>query len=229
MKKLACVLAVLALCLSLAGCKELDQLRAQRAWFVEENVIELSDGSQYQRLPKCDDLYYERNDYEIVYVVEEELPLLLTAFADTASVSDDGRFLSMYDEAWEQWIYCRTDAYEDVARRIREGFTPEAYAYECWDYETGESYLYKLTQEQAAAVEQVLSQEPEILPAAASINYYYLADLYQYSSDFLFRRDAVDVCVVEDTYFLWDDEGNIYTVPQQLAPVFAEIMTAEMN
>ena len=228
MKKLVCLLAVLTLCLSLAGCKELDQLRAQRAYMVEEDVIELSDGSQYQRLPKCDDLYYERNDYEIVYVVEEELPLLLTVFADSAGMSDDGRFLSLYEEG-ERRIYCRTDAYEDVARRIREGFTPEAYAYECWDYETGESHLYKLTQEQAAAVEQVLSQEPEVLPAAASINYDYFADLYQYSSDLLFRRDAVDVCSIGEEYFLWDDEGNIYSVPQELKPVFNEIMKAAMN
>ena len=228
MKKLVCFLAVLALCLSFAGCKELDELRAQRAYVVEDGVIAMTDGTQFKRLPKCQELYFERNDYGLLYLVEEEMPLLLTSFGDSITKSDDGRFLKVYEEG-DRRIYCREDVYDAVVQRIEKGFTPEVYAYDYWDDETGESSLYKLTPEQAAAVEQVFSQEPEQLPAAATIEYYYLADLYHYSSDFLFREDAVDVCVVEEEYFLWDDEDNIYTVPQELVPIFKEIMKAQMD
>ena len=114
--------------------------------------------------------------------------------------------------------------------RIKSGFVPEVYCYSYYEYQIGKNVLYELTPEQADAVNQVYTtQEPETLPAAATLDYEEKVNLYLYSSDHLFRQDTVDVCLVEGKYFLVAYGNTLYSVPEEMSPVFAEIMAKQVG
>jgi len=223
MTRILSVLAALGICISLCGCQKLDDLRAARASIDEDGIIQLSDGTKYKAVPACEELcpFFDGDE---IYIVEEELPLLLTKFGVYGKMTVDKKVMGTYTEDAE--YYCRTDVYDRVLSCIEDGFIPEVYGYHYYDYEKDENLVCDLTPAQAAAVEQVYTtQEPEKLPAAATLQYDYRVDLYQYSADHLFRRDTVDICLAEGIYFLLGDDNALYTVPAEQIPVFREIMT----
>ena len=216
---------VFGLCLSLCGCMALDDLRASRATRTADGLIRLSDGTEYKLLPECEELYVGQSDSADIYLAEEELPLLLTVFADYATKSNNGRLLRVYQD-----YYCRTDLYDSVLARIQNGFVPEVYGYEYYDRELEDYQLCQLTPDQAAAVEQVYTtQEPEKLPTAARLQYDHRINLCLYSADYLFCRDTLDICLVEGEYFLVGDDNTLYTVPAELSAVFTEIMAQKVG
>lgn len=226
-KQALSLLVVLGLCLSLCGCNALDELRQSRVTIPREGVLRLYDGTEYKLLPECEELCPIWDDMVYsYYIVEEDLPLLLTQFANPITCSKDGLIMEVYREDVE--YYCRTDVYDSIIARIEQGFTPEVYGYIYFDPQAGdygEEVLYELTPTQAAAVEQVYTTvEPEKLPAAAKLTYDRKVDLYLYSADHLFRQDTVDICVVEGEYFLVSNDNAIYTVPKELTLVFANIL-----
>ena len=228
------LLVVLGMCLSLCGCQALDDLRAARASFTAEGVIRFFDGTEYKLLPECEELCPDFRLGEDIYIVEEELPLLLTVFGDSSVKSADGRFLRIttyseeYEHSFKTQYYCRSDIYDSMLARIQNGFVPDVYAYTYYDYELDASVLYELTPAQVDAVNQVYTtQEPEILPAGAKLYPEHSVFLYLYSSDYLFRRETVDICLVEEKYFLVVDDHVLYSVPEELFPIFAEIMAKE--
>lgn len=231
-RRIASLLVVLGICLSLCGCNVLEELRAVRASFTTGGVIKLYDGTEYILLPDCKELNPIFTEYELIYVVEEELPLLLTVFSDNYfTKSDDGLFLQAYTEEGIIY-YCRADAYDGILARIKNGFTAEIYCYTYYDYENDEEFLYTLTQAQADAVMQVCTtQEPEILPEAAVLDYCYIADLYFCTSDKLFRQNTVDVCVIKGKYYVvdYEDTTTLYSVPAELSETFAQIMEKQIE
>ena len=221
------LLMVFALCLSLCGCNALDELRRSRATRPQEGVIRLADGTEYKLLPECEALCPTWDDMMYsYYIVEEDLPLLLTQYGDGVSSSKDGLFLEVYGEDIQ--YYCRTDAYDSIVARIDQGFTPDVYGYTYFDPEAGDYgdyVLCELTPAQAEAVEQVYATvQPEKLPVGARLDYEEKVDLYLYSADRLFRQDTVDICVVEGEYFLLTNDQMIYAVPGELTTVFANIL-----
>lgn len=230
--RIVSVLIVLGICLSLCGCDALDELRASRASFTASGVMKLSDGTEYIRLPECKELNPNFTGYESVYVVEEEIPLLLTTiFGNYFPKSDDGVFLQAYTEEGVIY-YCRADAYDSILARIKNGFTAEVYCYTYYDYENDEEFLYTLTKAQADAVMQVCTtQEPETLPEAAMLDYDYMADLYFCTADRLFRENTVDICVIKGKYYVVDygDVTTLYSVPVELTDTFAGIMEKQVE
>lgn len=225
------LLMVLVLCLSFCGCSALDELRQSRASITPEGIIRLRDGSEYKQLPECEELTPSFEDLDMVYVAEEELPLLLTVFSDIAFYkSDDGIFLESQNEEFGTFgtYYCRTDVYDTMLERINNGFTPEVYGYWYYDYEQGEQMFYTLTPTQVDAVLEVCStQASERLPDMASLDYEYMAEIVSCTKDRLFVRDMVSVCFVNETYYVveYDFDGTVlYRVPDHLTRVFAEIL-----
>ncbi len=227
MKRILALTVLLALCLSLCGCNALDNLRQSRATMPREGLLRFQDGTEYKRLPECEELYPDYGDGESIYIVEDDLPLLLTSWGTYASKSEDGRFIRTYADS-EAGIYCRSDLYESLVARIEQGFTPEVYCYSYYDPragEYGENVLYELTPAQKEAVDRVYAtQNPEKLPAVARLEYEDRADLFMYSSDHLFRQDTVDICTMKGEYYLLTNDNSLYTVPEELHPIFADIM-----
>lgn len=225
------LLVVFGLCLSLCGCMKLDELRSYRTSMKADGSIQRSDGTEYKRLPECEEFCPDFGDAEWIYIVEDDLPLLLTTWADPITKSEDGRFLrSDMDANGKPEYYCRTDLYDSVFARIQSGFVPEVYGYEYYDRELDAYQICQLTPDQAAAVEQVYTtQEPEKLPTAARLQYDHRINLCLYSADYLFCRDTLDICLVEGEYFLVGDDNTLYTVPAELFSVFSEIMAKKVG
>lgn len=232
--RIVSLLTVLAICFSLCGCNLLDELRESRATVLADGTVRLYDGTEYKPLPECEELTPEFNEYEMVYVAAEDVPLLLTDFfyENCFDKSDDGLFLQAYTEESVVY-YCRTDAYDSVLERINNGFTAEKYCYPYVDYEEAEYIYCTLTPAQAEAVAQVCqTQTPEELPKAAIVDFEYMADLYLCSGDMLFKRDTVDVCVLEGEYYVVEygfDATTLYTVPEELSDVFAGILEKQIE
>ena len=228
--RLIALVAVLAICLSLCGCKYLDDLRAVQGKVVSTGVIRLQDGTEYKRIYQtCDELVPVFSRSVTFHITEgEDIPLLLTpTFCATAYRSNDELFLRVYLDT-ELGLYCRTDVYDSVVERIKNGFQPEVFCYEYYDYKTGEYLVYELTQEQADALEQVYATGEAIeLPAAATLSYDYYVDLYRASADHLFQQDCMDLCLSDGKYYLVFGERILYPVPEEHRLVISQIMTAE--
>ncbi len=236
MKKLRralCLIAVFAMCLSLCGCGVLDDLRQMRAEIKKDGTIRLYDGTEYKPLPQCEELSPSFREYSEVYTVAEDVPLLLTTMLYEAYLdkSGDGKFLVTYSE-YGAVYYCRTDVYDSVLERIRNGFTPELCCYWCYDFENGEDVCYTLTPEQLELLNQVVAtQKPQVLPDAVELDSEYWADLYLYSKDRLFEQDTVDICILNGKYYVVDfgDTISFYTVPAELTAEFEKIMEMQIQ
>ena len=224
------LLVVLVMCFSFCGCGALDELRQSQASITPEGTIRLVDGTEYKMLPECEELTPRFDNADMVYVAEEELPLLLTIFSDVAFYkSDDGIFLESQDEETYAY-YCRTDVYDTMLERINSGFIAETYGYWYYDYEQENDVFYTLTPTQADVLLKVCkTQASEQLPVGASFDYEYMADIVMCTKDRLFVRDMVSVCVVNGNYYAVEynfDNTVFYRVPNQQAAVFAEILQA---
>ena len=226
-RRLLSLIVVLGLCSCLCGCSYLDELRASRASFTASGSVQLYDGTEYILLPACKELQPVFTEYETIYLAPEDLPLLLTSFAgDYAIKSDDGQFLQVYT-GYDFAYYCRSDVYDSVVTRINEGFVAEAYCYQSFDYVLGKQMLAVLTQAQADAITQVLTdQEPETFPEAATLSYDVYMDLYLCSADQLFMQDTVDIGIIKGKYYVVSNDNDItvYSVPAELTEVFAQIL-----
>ena len=233
MKKVTRIMAlllILVIALSFSGCQALDELRASRATVSSDGTVTLPDGAAYMLLPECEEFVPDFTGSYSIYIADEELPLLLIPVAGTsASKSADGRFLRVF-VGNEFRYYSRTDLYFQLRPRIYSGFSPDICCYSYYDTESRKTVLYTLTSEQAAAVEQVYTtQTPTVLPSAATLDYEHKADLYLYSEDYLFRQDTVDICVVEGEYFVVAYGNTLYSVPEELTPIFAQIMAKRVK
>ncbi len=232
-KVLSLIISVI-FCFSLCGCINLDNFRDMRASITKEGNIKLYDGSEYKLLPECEELCPDFiNSEEEVFVVEEEVPLLLTVISETSfSKSTDGLFLQ--DNSRDSLVYyCRTDVYDSVLERIKNGFTPELCGYYYFDFDSQKECFYSLTEAEAEAVNEVYKTvTPENVPEAAELSYDYSASLYLLSKDKLFMKDFVSVSVLEGKYYLVNYESNpimIYNVPKKFEKEAQSILEKQIE
>ncbi|MBQ9930311.1 MAG: hypothetical protein IJO72_05995 [Oscillospiraceae bacterium] len=231
-RRILCLMAVLALCLSLCGCSMLEDVRASRAVYTKDGEIELN-GALYKLLPQCEELTPTFSEYTELYAVESEVPLLLTSMmGDYLDISDDGVFLSNYMDVGTVY-YCRSDAYDAVYDRIVNGYEADTCAYWSYDFNTGKEISMVLTRQQLDAVWQVLeTQEPQIMPAGASMRWDYRIYLYMCSDDLLFRTPMVDICVASGLYYVVAEANGVsamYSVPAELVTIFVQIAQEYMQ
>ena len=223
--RLISLVILIGIFLSLCGCSYLDELRATRAMLMDNGTIYLNDGTEYILLPENEFLSLDFNNETYIYVVDdEEIPLLLTdIIGDMGYKTQDGQFLEVYAVDGYRY-YCRADIYDSIMERLKGGFTPVLYCYSYFDYDYDNygNQLYTFTPQQAEAIEYVLAnREPYELPAGAKLDYEYRVELYQYSSDYLFRQKAMDICFADGAFYLVENGKLIYTVPNSLYVVLA--------
>lgn len=236
-KKIFCLCLAVAICLSFGGCMLLDEYKNSRVSHIDDEKIVLSDGTEYYKLPYSEEFSPDSlTNKDLVYVVDEETPLLLTdMFSDGYLYKlDDGLFLveTLHDP--ESAYYCRSDRYDEIAARINNGFNPDGYGYGYYDRDKEEFSHYMLSSKEADALTFILENiTPEKLPDLASFDYDYMVDLMLCSSDLLFTRDTVDVCLMNDKYYIIDiteeEEIIIYTVPRDFYKTFESIMQKEVE
>lgn len=227
---LVLVLILLQL-LTLCGCKQLETMRKNQAFYGEGTDI-LWNGTTYKLLPECEFLAPELDYETTVWVTTDDVPVLLSAMLSSRALtpSEDGVIL---EPMYEAGFFCREDRYEDICARI-QSFTPDkvCYSYDYYDEETGEYTTgnYTLTQEQLEAIRLVAETvEPEVLGNGLYLDYDWSVYLEECSEDMLFRRNTLDIAVSGDSYYLLlytDTQTLAFSVPEGCNATFDEIVSA---
>lgn len=227
--KFISLLLTLIMIISLfCGCNALDELRNSVAHTTDSSNIKLGDNI-YIRLPYCETLYADFNaGYEDVFVVEEDVPILLSAIVgEPCMLTNNGILLTNE----ENITYCRSDYYEQANNQIENGFKPHKYSYGYYKI-TEDDYAGKwirrtLTNEELKAMKTVLSGEGEVLADNMNVLFDYIVTVEYSSEDNLFYKGLCDVYIYEDSYTLvtnYDEEHKVYNVPTAMNDIFKNMV-----
>ena len=234
MKKIRRILAALLLCVmavSLAGCAELDEMKAQHAVWGEvyKETVEYN-GKTYYRLEPS--VYLGVWDSKgPVYVTHSDVPALLSKrYGYALTVGASGILLECYEWSGNcPIIYCREDYYESLSRQIQAGPIFSEMLYEYWD-EEGNALEYSLAAPEMAAVEALLAS----VPSQSGIERYALNEDFSFnleraSADGFFRDTLCEVVVEGQKIRLVKDLENdglveIYDVPAEQQALFEKMI-----
>lgn len=238
-KFLAVSVCIAVLAMSLTGCNAIDEMRAAHGTWTNDGNIKLGE-HEYIKLPECETLspFFDEDKY--VSVTEPGVPLLLsTMLGEIMSFSDDEKILQSVSDDYSTHInYCREDAYEEIKSLIEGGVITDGYCYfyEVYDEESEglwENEWYVLSDIEVDAVNEVIMTVTPTETQDASYDLYYECDywisLEACSDDLLFKDEGYELCKSGDAYFLSTasmDMATYYVVPDDLAPVFSDIMSA---
>ena len=227
--RIIAMVTALLLCVSLTGCKALDDMRAVHGTWNEDGSISLGD-TRYLPLPECDLLSPPSANYyaDTVYVTDKDVPVLLSQFFKSFSMSDDGVLLEdetrFYDEVIS--FYCREDRYESLLKQIQEGPKLNGFYYSYYGSDNMERYV--LTPAQADAVNFVLDT---ITPHTVySLDWDYCVTLTACSEDQYFNGAEYDLLSLKNRYYLVvnaiysNQEPLICDVPAEYYSMFSDIM-----
>ena len=236
----ALIVSVILLCSLFTGCDMLDEMRRAHA-VKDENGNILLNGNEYKYVPfaSLTSLFnFEIIATRDIYVTEPDVPVLLSEgfYENSGCVSEDGKYICIYDENYDSIYYCRTDVYDTLIERLETPFEPEvlAYPYYYYDYENDEEIYgnYTLTEEERKAVEDVLrSVEPVQLENYSAYDSESYCILYECSEDLIFNRMVFGIEYKNGRYAVTRDIGNtiteVHRVPDELESMFAGIMASQ--
>ncbi len=235
MFRLLCILLTLVfLCASFSGCMAIDDIRKEQAFWGKDNTVIYMD-KEYKLLPSSEYLKPQCNEYKIVSVTDSDVPLLLCfIFGEQFDLSDDEKFI--YKEVTSSGpdsYYCRTDIYDEVLKKIENGFVAESYCYEYYDFENEDEKFRILSAEEISAIKSIKETvTPTAMPDVAGLDYEYMVSVEECTSDLLFRNYVYDLCVANGKYYLAeykDGETLLYTVPEELSQTIAKIMQDQIE
>lgn len=231
------ILSVLLLCSVFTGCNRLDEMRQAHATKNEDGNIVLN-GNEYKYVPfasRTSLFNFDLAPSSDIYVTEPDVPVLLSEnfYENFGAVSEDGKYLYIYNVDYNSVPYCRADEYDNLIERLEAPFEPEvlAYPYSYYDYDNGEEIngTYVLTEDEQKAVESVmLSVEPVQLENYSEYNADDYIYIYECSEDLIFNRKVLTIEIKGGRYAVATDIGNGITevrrVPAELSKVFQNIM-----
>lgn len=231
MKKLFKILAVMMasvfICLCFGGCQMIDNAKKSHFIRISDDKIKFKE-AEFIKLPSCS-FFAPISNGDNVYVTASDVPVLLSKFfSENYLRSSDGVFVfGYYYERDLNTVYCRSDKYDEALQIIEQGFKRTGYGYSYYDFKKGKLDFYKLTEQQAAAIDNVISKvEPESLPDVATLGVNLITPIEEFSGNINFKKEVVDIGFENGRYYLieyLDNSRNIYTVPDNLAGVFDDI------
>lgn len=229
-------LVLVMLCTSLSGCKALDSLKDQQAFFTVEKTILWND-TEYRQLPYSE---YMRptNEWEIIYTTESDVPVLLSPFFGSESyVCNDGRILLVSSDYGESLYYCCVEEYDSVVANIEKAamgtLEYDSYRYMYDEYDENGYYVGGreriLTDDQMIMLEKALSEATVRTDGQLYAKTEYIAAFYVTSQDGLFYADeAMEISC-------YDPAGNgqnlwvISNYYEGIDYILPEKYTAEMD
>lgn len=254
MKRILALVLAVSLCLSLSGCRWLDEAKTSQAKWQGDGTFVLN-GIVYKPIAESTYDLNTSGEFETGYITAKDVPVLLSFLAGEEYYSyHDGIIIETYGQdpnvkqsptdEYYVFYYCHEDYYDSVVDRIQNGFEIDVYAYHYWKEENpsiwSKDYFssmdeYVLTKEERAAVDQVIAgiemMEPDEYKDALDINL--TIPLRGYSSDRLFYRDICDLVCYKDGYAICfeKESGDEYfyyecPVPEEMNPTFDKIFRA---
>lgn len=250
LKRLLCLTLIIALCLSLGGCRQLDAMKSRHATWMDNGNILWNDHVYiplYTDATVGDYEYAEELNWEgseVIYVTKPDVPVLLSKRLGTNGYPGAGGMLLEVNsyivtlhnpEEYEyiNTIYCRADMHNWALDALQNGYEIQEYGYYFYDYETGEETRGSFTNAQRQAIEDTLHN---VTPADSYQNEHY--DYYDhsltisaYSTAHLFSQALGELfynngqyCIEQSAY---DDDGNYsgktYAIPKKYNALFEEL------
>lgn len=233
LKQILALALVLLQLFVLCGCKALDTMRANQAYYDADGNI-FWNGSVYKPLPACDDLMPDIDHGTTVCITEADVPVLLSAtFTLEKLTPSKDKVILLGEGYWaEGRNYCREDKYQQICERIKNGFETElvCYSYGHYDEEKEEYVLedHVLSQEQWDALKLITETvEPTEMGEGWYLDYDWTVELEECSADKLFRRQTLDIAVAGQQYYLLlytDTHTLTFAVPDGCKATFDEIV-----
>ncbi|MEE0839993.1 MAG: hypothetical protein U0L72_05510 [Acutalibacteraceae bacterium] len=215
-KRISFLILALCICLLLCSCKELDEMKANRAVFTDETYTEiLFDSNTYKLIynwPEEVNISY----YDSTMVSEKEVPVLLSTYFGKLSFFDaEKRVLCVdYDK-----YYCREDVYNSVINIDFNNLNTVCYS--VYNEESGYEKSEKLSENIAQAITLVLDSQPideQYVDTEKSIF------LYKTDESLLIQKEYVAVEKAKDGNIylgvLKEYEYEYYLVPDNLYKAF---------
>lgn len=248
LKRLLALVMAFALCLSLCGCRQLDELKARHATWMEDGNILWNDYIYlplYNTYEQSDYAYVEElnfNDSEVIFVTDSDVPVLLSEMMGTNGYTGaDGLLVEVNcyvsslhaDMEYSNTVYCRADLYDWTLNALQNGYEIQEYGYYFYDYDTGETASGTLTSAQQRAIETVLNTVAPITSESGEAYVYYDCSLTitAYSTAHLFSQEIGELIYNNGVYSIacsyYDDDYNRtekwFDVPKKYNAVFNEL------
>ncbi len=245
-KLLVIILALIMMCVSFTGCAELDQMREQHAtWTVAGDTDSITyKGVEYKKLPNLQgETFYNIDGSLPIYVTDSDVPVLLSQYCTSLSISINGNFIVGYvgetsDNVAEygyigadvESTYCKAELYDEIVEKSNSDINYTNYAYSYYSEEDFDSFeLYYLSAEESDAIDKVVK---EVEPVENSNIYetgYFLLNLVEISDDELFSRYSYEIYGDEHgNYYVVDfaqfwNEYTEYKVPKDMNDIFKKL------
>ena len=212
-RKIFSLFVVLSLSFSLCGCT-MENVRSTHAiWNQQGNITWM--GSEYVILVPVDQGFAPPlNMDENLYVTEEDVPMLLQYIVGTyVNKSLDEKFLVDTD-----YIYCRSDCYDEMVIVLEQGSEMNGFCYEYWDEYSNLQY-YQLNSAQTDLLKGIFAENTPIEMSYDELyesEWEYYGDVQSCSKDMLFRTFAFELWSLEGDYqFIVPDESfeQVYRYP----------------
>lgn len=126
-KLISAVLLTVVICGGLCSCKQLDEMRDNRAIYGKTEETLYFRKAEYKLLPQCDDLYIE--DENPGYVTDKDVPILLSDIVGTQVWFDDeALYITKDSYPYGQKVWCRADKYNEMVEKI-ENYELDSFCY----------------------------------------------------------------------------------------------------
>lgn len=222
-KRLASVLLIILICLSLCSCAELDEMKEQQAFFLNEDHTEiLWNDVVYKCIPLNDNIL---GDFQMAgYMTNSDVPVLLSGmFGYSFTVVEPYGIIHGVKDMY----YCKADEY-DYYMTLLANYNKDKYAYRT-DELIGEhsyrSYLNIVDTETVKAIEEILAFH-KVEDFNLQTNWMY--SIYTCEDTGTFYDYCFEVVEVrgEGYYFQYENKINgeeHYKVPEEYKHLFDKI------
>lgn len=229
-KRLFLVLLSLLVCLSLCGCRQLDEMKAKHAVWRKDGTI-LWNGTVYRPLPRRNFDLNGNRFTERINVTEADVPVLLSAdYGERFHGSSDGVFLYGYKRAEEYTNhtreYCRADRYKEVRATLDQMEWLEGLCYDYYDQTDHSHKTYYLTVEEQQALNSIMEYGVNV--QFSWDDYAYSADLYHHDPYDLYRQQAWSIVSSGGMFYLMEGPPHVsewgWVVPDDYRNVIESII-----
>lgn len=230
-KRIFLTILAFVLTLSLCSCDYLDELKAtQFIWTNHKHDGIISrDGKEYKLLPADTEIALNyRNSYEIGYLVEPDVPLLLgDLYGSIMYIYDDKPIIKLSGKS--DSFFATIECYDEVLEFVNSN--NGVYGFYFYNYVTHRYELCELGDTEMAAIETILKTTPKAVSYDKEL--FNDVSFYRVDTNLNIEQLAFDIGEIESKtitgetvrYIIkkTDDAMLLYSIPDDLLPLIESI------
>ena len=204
-KLISAVLLTVFICVGLCSCKQLDEMRDNRAIYGKTEETLYFRKAEYKLLPQCDDLYIE--DENLGYVTEKDVPILLSdMIGKSVFFDDEALFITAERYPYGSKVWCRADIYDETVQKI-ENYELDSFCY--WNPDFSYHYDESLMEKRYIVVPSMVA---EIIRSAFAGEGTKVESLgkYEFTYETFHNCDKTTTFIDTDTMIMLNSNGSEY-------------------